>query len=331
MLNNLKNALFFIGFAILFLGCNSRKKDKDQAIQLPLDIPQMSIAYNVLVNDEKDDYEVFTMNMDGSQKINVTKLPGVEWTYASYGKNLYYISDKDTKKRNYYLYRSDYLGRDIEKVGDLRLADSWMDFRKNGTEIIVNPHSSVDSVFYIINLKGQILQKLKTGLPLASDPIFVNNGTQVVFKGGTKKLKKEEGYKEELYLINDDGSGLTQLTTYPETDDSAPWYAYKAGPPNLHPTENFISYASFQNGKYSLYGVTLDGQKQWKLTDNEMWEVYHDWSPDGKWLVTDVSDNEESHYDIALINWETKAMTILTDTTYQFHQSPNFVMKNNRP
>ncbi|MEB8347385.1 hypothetical protein OO010_15125 [Flavobacteriaceae bacterium KMM 6898] len=326
---NLKNVLLFVGLAMLLVCCNSRKKDKVKNDRLPLDISQMSIAYNVLVNEEKDDYEVFTMNMDGNQKINVTNFPGVEWTYAAHGKNLYYISDKDAKKRNYYLYKSDYLGRGIEKVGNLRLADSWMDFRKNGTEIIVNPHSSVDSVFYIINLKGKILQRIKTGLPRSWDPIFVNNGTQVVFRGGTKKSKKEEGYKEELYLINEDGSSLTQLTHYPETDVSAPWYAYKAGPPNLHPTENFISYASFQSGKYSLYGVTLDGQKQWKLTDNELWEVYHDWSPDGKWLVTDVSDSEESHYDIALINWATKAMTILTDTTYRFQQSPNFVMKTN--
>jgi TolB protein len=65
------------------------------------------------------------------------------------------------------------------------------------------------------------------------------------------------------------------------------------------------------------------------LTENELWEVYHDWSPDGKWLVVDMSNPEESHYDIGLINWQTKELKILTDTSFHYQQSPNFVMKKN--
>jgi len=143
-----------------------------------------------------------------------------------------------------------------------------------------------------------------------------------------KKSKRERGVLDEIYIINTDGTGLKQLTTYPKSDTTAPWYAYKAGPPRQHPTEKFISYTSYQNGKYSLFGVSLDGGKQWKLTTHLQAEVYHDWSPDGKWLVTDVSDANESRYDIALINWKTKEMKILTDTTYQYQQSPNFVLKD---
>jgi TolB protein len=74
--------------------------------------------------------------------------------------------------------------------------------------------------------------------------------------------------------------------------------------------------------------VSVDGEKQWKLTSNKQTEVYHDWSPDGKWLVTDISDANELRYDIALINWRTKEIKILTDTTYQYQQSPNFVLKD---
>ena len=98
----------------------------------------------------------------------------------------------------------------------------------------------------------------------------------------------------------------------------------------MHPTENFISYASYQNGKYGLYAVSLDGKRQWKLTNNALWEVYHEWSPDGNWLVTDVSNPEETQYDIGLMNWKTKEMKILTDTSFQFQQSPNFVIKSKK-
>jgi len=307
----------------LFGSCNGKKDDTQQ----PKSEPDYSIAYNVLIDDETENYEVFTMDLDGANKRNVTNLDGVEWSYASAGSRLFFISDKDTCRRCYFLYTSDYLGREATKVSDLRVADSWMSFRKNGTEVIVNPHSSNDSAFHIIDLQGKLIQRLETGLAAATDPLFISEGQVVAFRGGTRKSKKEDGYEEEIYLINVDGTGLKQLSHYPPSDTTAPWFAYKAGPPHLHPTENFISYASYQNGKYSLYGVSLDGQNQWKLTENDLWEVYHDWSPDGRWLVTDVSNAEETHYDIGLINWGTKELKILTDASYQYQQSPSFVLK----
>lgn len=287
-----------------------------------------AIAYNVLVDSEKDNYDVLTMNFDGSDKKNITNLPGVEWTYLSVKDKLYFISDKDTSNRWFFLYETNYKGENPKKISDIRLADSWMSSRKNGTELIVQPHPSVDSVFYIIDLKGNLKQRVETGLPYAHDPLFVNYGEQIAFRGANKKSKREKGFLDEIYIINTDGTGLKQLTTYPKSDTTAPWYAYRAGPPKLHPTENFISYASYQNGKYSLFGVSLDGERQWKLTTNQQSEVYHNWSPDGKWLVTDISDSNESRYDIALINWETKEVKILTDSTYQYQQSPNFVLKD---
>lgn len=286
------------------------------------------IAYNVLVYEKSEDYEVVTMEWDGTQKRNITDYPSVEWTYGAFEDKLFFLSDRLTCDGCNYLYVTDHLGRKPRKVYDTRLADSWMSFRNNGTEIIVRPYRGLDSAFHIINLRGELLQRLETGLPTAADPLFVNGGEQVVFRGGTKKYKREAGYEEELYRINLDGTGLTQLTDYPQSDTTAPWYAYKAGPPRLHPTEQFISYGSFQNGKYRLFGVTLDGKKQWPLLDLDDWIVYHDWSPDGKWLVADVSRDRQDQFDIALINWETKALTVLTDSSFRYEQAPVFVAKS---
>lgn len=288
---------------------------------------QYAIAYNVLFDAENGDYEVFTMNTDGTDKQNVTNFPGVEWTYLSVRDVLYYISDKDTSRRCFFLYSSDSQGKKHRQISQYRLADSWMSSRKNGTELIVKPHVSLDSAFYIIDLKGKLVQRVATGLPSSSDPLFIGDGRRIAFRGGSKKSKREPGYREEIYLMNVDGSGLTQLTHYPESDTTAPWYAYKAGPPRYHPTENFISYASFQEGKYSLFGVAPDGKKQWKLTQNDRWEVYHDWSPDGKWLAVDLCNADQTHYDVGLMSWPGKELKILTDTTYQYQQSPNFLVR----
>jgi len=44
--------------------------------------------------------------------------------------------------------------------------------------------------------------------------------------------------------------------------------------------------------------------------------------------VTDLADLEEKHFNIGLINWKTKELKILTDSSYQYQQSPNFVLKD---
>lgn len=310
--------------AILFASCNeSRKKPQDSEKR----VTEYAIVYNVLVNDSTDNYDVFAMNFDGSDKKNITNLPGVEWTYFSYRDKVLFISDKDTCHRCFRLYQSDYKGEKTKLISDVLLADSWMSSRKAGEELIIKPKS--DSAFYIIDLKGNILNRISTGLPYSGDPLFVNDGKQIVFRGGLTKSKLIEGFNEELYIIDGNGQNRKQLTHYPSNDTTAGKFGYKAGTPKLHPTENYITYQSKQNGKYSLYAVSLDGQRQWKLTENRENEGWHDWSPDGKWLAIELFDNDQTQFHIGLMNWETKEMKILTDSTYRYQQCPVFVVKKN--
>lgn len=318
----MKNTYVVILLVIL-IGCGSESKDKQVRTEPE---KEYRIAYNVLFDDEADNYEVFVMNMDGSAKKNITKFGGVEWSYNAAGKELYVISDKDTTHRNYFLYRTDADGSKYEKVSDLRLADSWINSRYDGDELIVEPHRTVDTAFYIIDRNGSILKKLKPPLPYFNDANFSPDGSKIVFRGARKPFKKDPGYRDELFLMNSDGSQLTQLTNYPAKDTTAKWYEYHAGPPMWHPTENFISYQSVQKGKSTLFAILPDGSKQWELfPQDSVQRGWHRWSPDGKWLAVEVFNIEETQYHIQLVNWETKETKTLTDTTYKYQQAPLFV------
>lgn len=320
-MNSLRKFLTFT-IIILTASCNN-SKNRERSLN-----DDYAIVYNVLVDETTENYEVFQMNFNGSDKKNITNLPGVEWTYYSYKDRLLFISDKDTCHRCFRLYEANYKGENIKRISNVLLADSWMSSRKDGSELIVTPDRKTDSGFYIISSKGKLIQRLETGLPYSSDPLFVNEGKQIVFRGGLTKSKLIEGFNEELYIIDENGENIRQLTHYPENDTTAGKFGYKAGTPKLHPIENFISYQSKQNGKYSLYAVSLDGQKQWKLTENLENEGWHDWSPDGKWLVIELFDHDQTQFHIGLMNWESKEMDILTDSTHQYQQSPNFILKN---
>ena len=122
-----------------------------------------------------------------------------------------------------------------------------------------------------------------------------------------------------------EGGPMSQLTHYPENNPSAKDYGYRAGSARWHPTENFITYVSKQDGRNSIFAVTPDGKKQWKLLDNPLSDGWHDWSPDGQWLVFNNSDNAETQYHITLMNWKTKVQKQLTDTTYKSQLGPVFV------
>jgi len=236
------NVLFSI--SLILVSCTSKNQKENRNMYSNSQDNEYLIAYNVYVPDSisDDNYEIFTMKLDGSDKKNITNHPDVAWTYLANKNKVFFISDRDTTNRVVFLYEMDYDGSNIKKITDFQLSDSWMGSRKNGEELIVSPHPKVDSVLYIINRKGDILHKIVTGTPYASDPTF-----------------------------------------------------------------------------------SPDGKKQWKLTENKYEEGWHDWSPDGNWLAIELFDSEQTQFHIGLINWKTKELKILTDTSYKYQQAPVFL------
>lgn len=315
----IKNLLVVVVITMSLWSCNNT----DQGAK------EYRIAYTIHLPDTtKDDYEIMSMNMDGSDKKNITNNGDVAWAYYAYKDNLFFVSDRDTTYRNYFLYRMDADGNEVKKVTGLRLEDSWMSSRKNGEELVVTGRvgKAVRYQLYLVDTQTGNYKQLTTDTSAYhSDPCFSPDGKQIVFS--YKKDRRDRTAFEELYVMNVEGGEMKQITHYPADNPSAKEYGYRAGSARWHPKGNFISYVSLQDGRHSIFAVTPDGQKQWKLIDNAESEGWHDWSPDGEWLVFNASDKAESRYDIVLMNWQTKEKKQLTDSTYKTQQAPVFVEK----
>lgn len=316
-------------FILLLIAIVSCKTSKN-AITNHIQSSENAIAYNIAVKDSSgnSNYEVFTMDLDGSNSKNITNNKDVAWTYRAYKNTLYFISDRDTCYRCFFLYKTDVNGSNIKKVSTLQLEDSWMDIRNNGREIIVSGRIGKEiryQLFLINTFDGTFMQLTNDTAAYYRDPAFSPDGKQIAFI--YRKNKRDKSLIDEIFIMNFDNSEMKQLTSYPKDNISYKSSGYKAGATHWHPTEDFISYISMQNGRHNIYAISPDGKKQWKLTENKFSEGWHDWSSDGKFLVFDTSNENESQYHIMLMNWETKEIKQLSDSIYQFQQSPVFLRK----
>jgi TolB protein len=110
--------VFLFLIILVTAACTHGNKSADQ-IEEPKD--SLLIAYNVLIEDSTDNYEIFVMDTDGKNQRNISNNQGVDWVYYAWKDKIYFISDRDTSYRNYFLYVMDSNGENIKKISSFRL------------------------------------------------------------------------------------------------------------------------------------------------------------------------------------------------------------------
>ena len=86
----------------------------------------------------------------------------------------------------------------------------------------------------------------------------------------------------DIYLVNSDGSGLTQLT------DDAGDDAGNDFNPSWSPDGQSIVFISDRDGDSDIYTVNADGAGLTRLTHSREHEMFPNWSPDGQRIMFQV-------------------------------------------
>jgi Tol biopolymer transport system component len=104
----------------------------------------------------------------------------------------------------------------------------------------------------------------------ASMPVFSPEGSKIAFVGYNRAgASSGGGANYDIYLMNADGTGLTNLTTGPEDVQSG----FSQSSPRWSPDGSMIAY----EGDDGLYVMNADGSDQHKIADG----ASPTWSPDG--------------------------------------------------
>ena len=300
-----------LGCALALAGCRSERR-------APSHEGELVLAYNVLVDHARDRYDIFVMNLDGSEQRNITNRDGVDWVYHAVGDRLFFVSDRDTSHRALFLYEMDANGENVRKIYPSRVHDSWIGSRNNASEFIITTNIFDVRSLVLIDWEGNELDVvLSTGAHLITDPTFSPDGRHIAFRSG-------ESGVDEIWVMTETGDSLRQLTQYPDTTARLGDHFYHSGPPFWEPNNNVISYTSFQNGKYGVFAINPDGTGLRQLTSDDMSQGWHSWSPDGDLIAFDGATEEEMNYDIYLMNADGTDIRRLT-TDPRFEQAAVFV------
>src|SRR5678815_4458496 len=97
------------------------------------------------------------------------------------------------------------------------------------------------------------------------DPAWSPNGSKIAF---TRNPHDDDG-NVEIYVINADGTGQTNLTNNPALDITAAW----------SPDGSKLAFVSSRDGNNEIYVMNADGTDQTRLTNNSAADQEPAWTP----------------------------------------------------
>jgi Tol biopolymer transport system component len=142
--------------------------------------------------------------------------------------------------------------------------------------VFVSDRSGVDEL-HIMHGNGDVVQLLATTPGPKTDPVFSPDGKKIVFTLGDIDI----GTASPLWIVNADGTGLTQLTTDGANDYRPTW----------SPDGSRIAFVSTRDGNAEIYVMNADGTGQTNITNDDADDNSPAWSPSGNSILFDSDRN----------------------------------------
>jgi TolB protein len=162
--------------------------------------------------------------------------------------------------------------------GDLAERGYVLFARLDGNVANVNPSPDGRWLLYSGNVNGQVDLYL-VDTDTQRDPIRITNTVQVertaVFSpdGSLIALEVEQGGGDfEIYVMEPDGSGLTNVSNYSGFDVDPIW----------SPNGSTIAFVSTRGGEFDIFSAAPDGSGVTRLSDDPAQDLHPAWSPDGR-------------------------------------------------
>jgi TolB protein len=186
----------------------------------------------------RDTSDIYTMDLDGSNRINLTNSPNIEELHpdVSPDGSQICLSRRITRpvpSGETELWLMDADGSNLTLLTE-DAYDPHCDWSPDGKKIIFEAEGPRSHDVYVINTDGSGRTNLTDDSELDIDPAWSPDGKKIAF------ASYRAGSSNDIYTMDADGSGVARVTKTPDVDDRAPeWQPLppKSGSVTVHPPD----------------------------------------------------------------------------------------------
>ena len=203
-----------------------------------------------------DNYDVFIMNADGSDKQNLTNSPYYE-KHPQFSPDGSFIIFQAWQKGKMEIFFSNLLDGNIinltKNTASHDIIPQGNAFSPDEQEIVFTSERDGNRNIYIMNTDGTNQIQLTDHSAADYEPVYSPDGLSIIF------TSERDGNKE-IYIMNNNGLNLKNLSNNPADD----WN------PRYYPDNHKIVFQSLRDGptNWEIYMMTLEGKRQTNLTNH---------------------------------------------------------------
>jgi Tol biopolymer transport system component/tRNA A-37 threonylcarbamoyl transferase component Bud32 len=248
----------------------------------PTPSPTPSGGRIVFSSNRDGNGEIYVMYADGSGQTNLTRNPANDWSpcWSPDGTRIAFTSERDGNRE---IYTMNAVGSGQTRLTNHPGVDDDPVWLPDGTHIAFSSTRGDQWGVYTMNTDGSEV----TFLTFEGDwhtPSVSQDGTRITFFSYPPTV--DSWY--EIYVMNMDGSGKTNLTNNPASKDEYPRWS---------PDGARIAFQSWRDGNCEIYVMNADGRELTRLTNHPSPDMHPAWSPDGtKIAFTSLRDNNGEIY-----------------------------------
>lgn len=218
-------------------------------------------------NTPSGDWDVFTMNPNGSGVTNITN-PSNDPNNASYdfgstwssiSNQIAFASNRDGDME---IWVMDEFGGSLLNLTNNSAVEGHPAWSLNGTKIAFFSNRTGNDEIWTMDANGGNLLQITNNTAVDNLPTWSPLGDKIAFTSF-----RDGNY--EVYSMNANGSGLKRLTTNAAEDGEPAW----------SPDGTKIVFWSNRNGNYEIYTMSANGSSVKRLTNNH---PFGDWDPTWK-------------------------------------------------